>query len=277
LPRLNLGLITSNTHVHLGIRNDTTLVLAFRGTDFPLTAVDWQDSERWCGFLGNLCSDVSYNFIPLRFRETPAGRDDDGLAGSLAHEGFLEAFNNLEQRLLEEIRALLGGEPGKVEICGHSLGGALATLCALWCKEHWPQVDTTCVTLGSPRVGDENFAREFSSRNINCYRLVIPSDPFPTLPDRHTNAIPFQISINNSWKVGWREPAPGNAPAWRHVGKRIVLRPYEDMGNEYEDNDGAPNVGPLYWIRRGWRTVSNLRAHDPLAYATAVQEELEQG
>ncbi|KAK2471617.1 hypothetical protein H9L39_16608 [Fusarium oxysporum f. sp. albedinis] len=216
--------------------------------------------------------------MPLRFRKTPTGWNDDGLASSLAHEGFLEAFNNLEQKLLEEIRALTGGEPRKVEICGHSLGGALATLCALWCKIHWPHVDTTCVTLGSPRVGDENFATAFSRRNINCYRLIIPSDPFPTLPDSYTSTIPFEISLSKSWKVGWREPPSGDAPAWRHVGRKIVIRRFEeDIGNEYEESDGIPNVGWFYWISRGWRTVSNLNAHDPGVYATSVQKMLEGG
>jgi hypothetical protein len=142
-------LITSNTHVHLGIRNNDTLVLAFRGTDFPLTLEDWIDLERWCGFVGNLCTDISYSFTPISW-------DGDDLAGSLAHEGFLEAFNNQHQKLRDNIHELVEGEPRKVEVCGHGLGGALATLCALWCRGRWPKADITCVTLGSPRVLKSN-------------------------------------------------------------------------------------------------------------------------
>ncbi|KAI3579749.1 Alpha/Beta hydrolase protein, partial [Fusarium oxysporum f. sp. albedinis] len=233
--------LTPSTHVYLGIRNKDTLVLAFSGIDFPWRLENFTRLSLLFGLLRNTLTVISFGLTPLSFRETPTGWGDNGLAGSFAHEGFLEAFNNLEQKLLKEIRALMGGEPRKVEICGHGFGGALATLCALWCKIHWPHVDTTCVTLGSPRVGDENFATAFSRRNINCYRFIIPSDPILTLPDRHTDTIPFQILPKKKFKIGWREPLFGDAPAWRHVGRTIVLRrsgAYLHIKDDEADGEG---------------------------------------
>ncbi|KAG7403099.1 Phospholipase A1-II 3 [Fusarium oxysporum f. sp. raphani] len=154
----------SHNHVHLGIRNGNTLVMAFRGTDVPTNLENFAQSERWGAFL------------------------DYGL------------FNG---------RSLNG-----IEVCGHSLGEALATLCALWCSIRWPMVPITCLTIGSPKVGDAGFAQAFRRRNnITCYRLVIPSDPVPKVPNRTTEKIPFRISPDARCYFKWKDPG---TPTWEH-------------------------------------------------------------
>ena len=54
-----LQAFTPNTHVHLGIRNSDTLVLAFRGTDFPFTFENLVNPRRWWGFWGNVWTSPS--------------------------------------------------------------------------------------------------------------------------------------------------------------------------------------------------------------------------
>lgn len=122
-----LKLLTPNTHVHLGLRADGTLVLAFRGTDFPFTIEDLLNPTRWWGFWGNVWTDIA-------FRMTQVSWLPEEQSPVLVHEGFLAAFNNLvdnDNRLLSTILNLVRGPPRKIEICGHSLGAALAVLCAL--------------------------------------------------------------------------------------------------------------------------------------------------
>ena len=53
--------------------------------------------------------------------------------GEQVHEGFLEAYDSVHQKVLcvvDEVVADDCGEPWWVMVTGHSLGGALATLCA---------------------------------------------------------------------------------------------------------------------------------------------------
>jgi hypothetical protein len=122
-----LKALTPNTHVHLGIRNGDTLVLAFRGTDFPFTIENLLNPKRWWGFWGNVWTDFAFRTTQIRWLS-------EENSPVLVHDGFLSAFDNLlvDDRLRSSILHLCGDRPPtKIEVCGHSLGGALATLCAL--------------------------------------------------------------------------------------------------------------------------------------------------
>ncbi|MCO5599079.1 hypothetical protein L7F22_053178 [Adiantum nelumboides] len=75
---------------------------------------------------------------------------------------------------------------GSVVCVGHSLGGALATLCAMWCREvAFPAATIGCVTTGSPRVGNAPFALEFANRVVDglSYRVVNKRDLVPGVPN----------------------------------------------------------------------------------------------
>ncbi|KAJ3454767.1 hypothetical protein MRS44_013367 [Fusarium solani] len=240
----------TRTHVYLGIRNTNTLVLAFRGTDLPMNLDDAQRIDRFLGLCRNAFIDISYSFIPL---------DWLGLPTALVHEGFLLAFNDLAASMMTRITALLSGnEPGRIEVCGHSLGGALATLCALWCRVQWPNADITCVTLGSPRVGNQSFANEFNGRNIECYRLVVGSDPVANLPNKTIQKFPLRYSTTSVFGVAFR--GGGADHTWAHVGQQIDL----------------PGITPDSWLQSGLRTITFAAAdHYPTRYTGAVQREVE--
>lgn len=282
----HLRALTPNTHLHLGIRHSDTLVLAFRGTDFPFTVEDFVNPMEWWGFWGNVWTDFAFRMAPVPWLP------EDSRA--LAHEGFLAAFNNLvaDGRLRSSILHLVGGaHPRTIELCGHSLGAALATLCALWCKTQWPDANVTCVTLGSPRVGNEAFVEEFNHRGIDCYRLILDDDPIPTLPDRYTQALPAKLPNEQT----------GLTPAetkYQHVGTPILLHKgtdanfsSADLGTERADIEAEEEAGPLprtvevtykwggfapYWTLRGAQMVpAILRSHDPADYSTVVQRVLE--
>ena len=71
-----------------------------------------------------------------------------------------------------------------VTICGHSLGGALATLLALDVganTAHLPAV----YTYASPRTGDQLFASTFNSVIKESYRIANQLDIVPKLPIEH--------------------------------------------------------------------------------------------
>ena len=67
-------------------------------------------------------------------------------------------------------------------ICGHSLGGALATLLALDVAANTAFDNPAVYTYGSPRVGDSLFASTFDQVVKNSYRVANRLDIVPTLP-----------------------------------------------------------------------------------------------
>jgi predicted lipase len=67
-------------------------------------------------------------------------------------------------------------------ICGHSLGGALATLLALDVAANTAFNNPAVYTYGSPRTGDPLFASTFDQVVKNSYRVANRLDIVPTLP-----------------------------------------------------------------------------------------------
>ena len=72
----------------------------------------------------------------------------------------------------------------KLYICGHSLGGALATICSfdLVINNIVHYNNIYCITFGIPRIGDYNFSLIYNFYNITTYRIVLSGDPVPKLP-----------------------------------------------------------------------------------------------
>lgn len=71
---------------------------------------------------------------------------------------------------------------GAVTICGHSLGGALATLLALDVAANTTFTDPAVYTYASPRTGDSLFASTFDQVVKNSYRVANRLDVVPALP-----------------------------------------------------------------------------------------------
>jgi hypothetical protein len=169
------------------------------------------------------------------------------------HTGFLEDFNAIKDAVIAQIRqcarsatksvSTRSAFPG-VLITGHSLGGALAILCALEC---WRQAlpVSGVYTFGQPRVGNAAFAALYDrTRMIHgaslrdlTFRVVNQNDVVPRTPGlllgyRHGGIELFlPAGLDGSIGSGWKlNPGPwlrawsdllGLYGAWRH--RREVL------------------------------------------------------
>lgn len=80
-------------------------------------------------------------------------------------------------------------------VTGHSLGGAMAILCAADLKNLFGNVDST-YTFGQPRVGNPAFASWFQSTHPNTFRLVDYADIVPHLPPSNLG---FVHSNTQAW------------------------------------------------------------------------------
>ena len=100
------------------------------------------------------------------------------------HRGFLDAYMSVRTKLWGKIleNVLRVGGSGRIICCGHSLGGALATLACLdlSCRlDPEDAVKLCCVTFGAPQVGDGLFVAAFDQRIPLSLRVVTTYDPVP--------------------------------------------------------------------------------------------------
>lgn len=99
------------------------------------------------------------------------------------HGGFQGEINKIWDLILEKVNEL---KDHKIYITGHSLGGAMATICAKRLQEQ--NITVQCLyTYGSPRVGDKRWVK---SLQIPHYRFqnnndVVCKVPFWIMGYRH--------------------------------------------------------------------------------------------
>lgn len=93
------------------------------------------------------------------------------------HHGFQRALDSIEGEL---VRALENLKSRRVWMAGHSLGGALAVLCA---RRLLPLNLAGVYTFGQPRVGDSPFAQFYNSQlKPLTWRVVYADDIVPRIP-----------------------------------------------------------------------------------------------
>ena len=128
---------------------DDVAVIAFRGTD---------DTADWVVNLDALTA------------QTPHGE---------VHKGFFAAY----QTLKPQIMALLGQtKPKHLWVTGHSLGGALAVVCAYDLVENEKRSVNGVMTFGQPMVAHEEFAEYLGGILYGRYaHFVNDTDPSSTL------------------------------------------------------------------------------------------------
>lgn len=134
-----------------------TLIIAFRGT-----------SSR-----DDVLTDLSITRESLPLGNVPEEK------WPLVHSGFAKQFFSVNKHLEDPIK-----KSDSIIFCGHSLGGALATIGSLYYSFQYPEKDIACVTFGSPRVGDSDFANYFDERITKSLRYVNDNDPIPCFPTR---------------------------------------------------------------------------------------------
>lgn len=126
----------------------------------------------------------------------------------MVHAGFLRSYttNGFRTRVLASlgraIRAARGGDIHRgvrVLVTGHSLGGALAMLCALDVARKWHGVDLSCYTFGAPRVGNPIFAWLYSTLVPDTWH-VVNNDVMS-----FGSGIWFVVAVVSRGRSGWEE------------------------------------------------------------------------
>jgi triacylglycerol lipase len=136
------------------MQSDNRIIVAFRGTS---SATDWISDV--------IASQAKYRCVK------GAGQ---------SHRGISDIYYSARDQILPVLGELSSDRT--LYITGHSLGGALATLCGLDVAANTSFGDPIIYTYGSPRVGDPAFVKAFSGQIEQCYRVNNRFDVVTLLP-----------------------------------------------------------------------------------------------
>jgi hypothetical protein len=173
------------------------VVVAFRGTDtFSDIAID---------ALGGKI-DIFTGRILFPFSRWKAGDYN-----VFAHRNFLTTYQGLQDSVRKLVTELFDGLATRDElyVTGHSLGGALATLCALdlaTALKSDPNVPKPRLwTFAAPFVGDAQLYEALDHEMYEQFRVINPNDWVPGVPNRGWT--PDWMDWFNGGKIG-PEPSP---------------------------------------------------------------------
>lgn len=141
-----------------------------------------------------------------------------------AHKGFYEAYKALSEFVQVYLQQFRTNQ--KVIVCGHSLGGAIATLLAEALRRDTKKYDVLLYTYGSPRAGDADFVK--GAEGLAHHRMVNNNDPIPSVP------APWMNTRKSIWVPGLIlsfVTAPLGALIFAIGLSRTGGAPYEHQGN----------------------------------------------
>jgi predicted lipase len=140
------------------VNYDNNLIIIFRGTES----------------LRDVLSDINIVKEPLLLKNITKF--------PCVHNGFLKQLDSVTNNIEREISEFKRNEPsGSIILCGHSLGGAIATIAALKYTLKF-EIPAYCITFGSPRAGDTRFCELFNEKIMLSIRIVNEDDPIPLVP-----------------------------------------------------------------------------------------------
>jgi hypothetical protein len=146
------------------VKETGDVVIAVRGTEGIL---EW-------------IHDAEFDLVPCPFL-AGAGHTEDGFTA--VYESLRTGAESDTPAVVDALGKLASPHPvSSVTICGHSLGGALATLLALDVAANTVFTAPAIYSYASPRTGDSLFASTFDQVVSNSYRIANRLDIVPALP-----------------------------------------------------------------------------------------------
>jgi triacylglycerol lipase len=192
-PKLISDAKTDTQCAILPISGSQSVIIVFRGSD---SSVDWDTNFDTKPERADFDKQVIREEI-VNQRTLIYPYSDKSESGAMMHAGFVTAYFSVRDQIQDYVKT---HQITHVAVVGHSLGGALATLCAVDLQFNFADLAIEIYTFGSPKVGNKGFEESFNRRVPNSYRFVSGMDIVPELP---------------RWWQGW----------YAHVNTEIRLAP----------------------------------------------------
>jgi triacylglycerol lipase len=194
------------------------LYLVFRGTmepsewfnDFQYKQIPFLMPDQGFSGLGEIC--LGFNKIYTDYRpgllidakvvnKYARWIDEQVRAKVMAdHRSICQQHKlSMKDTVHQKLDALLeaGAPPTSLHVTGHSLGAALATICALHasvlCEKKGVACPVDLYTFASPRVGDSRFAKACEER-IQAFRIANSEDVVPGIPPATLRVVGEEMS-----------------------------------------------------------------------------------
>eukprot|EP00484_Ammonia_sp_Unknown_P024513 CAMPEP_0197026362 /NCGR_PEP_ID=MMETSP1384-20130603/6461_1 /TAXON_ID=29189 /ORGANISM="Ammonia sp." /LENGTH=379 /DNA_ID=CAMNT_0042455007 /DNA_START=32 /DNA_END=1171 /DNA_ORIENTATION=+ len=249
------------------------IVISFRGT---------HNYEDWI-------TDLEYKQIPY---------PNPTVADAYVHEGFFNAYSEIrESGLLSSLQTLLSLHPNthNLLITGHSMGGALAELCALDLVDNniiADEMEIDIYTFGGPRWANKPLAQYFNAlSNIKQnWRIVNDNDPVPIVPGTFLGEYGFfhttrQVLYTNYSRMQYVvcDASSGEDPScaydlWSHDATAHLwyLNVHEncnadEMNAEYDAYQAVPTVSETPVSSTEEQTNEDVKQHSNLTNFAVTQ------
>ncbi|KAM5569062.1 lipase [Rosa sericea] len=153
---------------YVGVATDpNAIIIAFRGTQ-EHSIQNWIEDLFWKQL------DIDY----------------PGMPDAMVHHGFYSAYHNTTIRpgILNAVARAkeFYGDIGII-VTGHSMGGAMASFCALDLRVNQKENNVQVMTFGQPRIGNAIFATYYSKLVPKTIRITNGNDVVPHLPPYYTH------------------------------------------------------------------------------------------
>ncbi|CAK9261816.1 unnamed protein product [Sphagnum jensenii] len=138
------------------------IVIAFRGTQRT-------SMQNWA-------EDLYFKQLDLNY---------PGVSDAMVHKGFYAAYHNTSMResIVTAVQTLLQQRNDlRILVTGHSMGGAMASFCALDLTANYGVKNIQVFTFGQPRIGNPAFAAYYSENVPLTIRVTHSHDVVPHLP-----------------------------------------------------------------------------------------------
>jgi predicted lipase len=176
--------ILCNNARGLAVESEDTLYICWTGTNDLIDIYD------------NIQFPIKY---PLIFQDKSYG---------YVHKGFHDYYQDLRAKTNDIIKDFIDKDGKNIVFTGHSLGACISISC-LETILNYPFLNIQCITLGSPKIGDQDFVNAFDSFVKQSSRIVDEEDIITNIPIGfgycHTkNEIVFKRESPISWiKFFW--------------------------------------------------------------------------
>ncbi len=119
------------------------------------------------------------------------------------HSGFVRAYLSVRETIHDYVN---NSGANQYQVTGHSLGGAIAKLCALDLQYNFsPKLSVEAYSFGAPRVGNKAFTKSYNRRVPDTWRVVNGWDAVVGLPApwqgyRHVET-PVKLERGFTWRI----------------------------------------------------------------------------
>ncbi|KAF9227109.1 alpha/beta-hydrolase [Gyrodon lividus] len=239
------------------------LVIAFRGsTDVTsiLVGMSLQSPQVFSSIVLPWCThaDTSIVLVPLKGHGLPP-LDPSKITRSAeprVHIGFLVAYQSIARTLLVKLEHQLQAHPSyTIIVCGHSLGGAIASIASIAINHTFPGRPINVYTSGQPRTGNAAFAElvEGAIGVENVYRCVHLIDGVPTMIPTNLGYRHFATEYWEFTELGKRFPI--NLRMRSQVTTPLISGPPKNVkrckgGEDPDGSASVPSTGvnPAHWV-----------------------------